>query len=84
MNLKFEILKMKRNFFISTALIFILGFGQIYAQEKKWTLEDCINYAVTNNISLQRQKLLSESAEANLLKSRMDVLRLCDASVMPL
>jgi outer membrane protein len=74
MNLKFEILKMKRNFFISTALIFILGFGQIYAQEKKWTLEDCINYAVTNNISLQRQKLLSESAEANLLKSRMDVL----------
>ena len=39
-----------------------------------WTLEDCINYAVTNNIGLQRQRLLTQTAEINLLKSRMDVL----------
>ncbi len=44
------------------------------AQEKKWTLAECIDYAVANNIALQRQKLLSETADANLLKSKMDVL----------
>ena len=44
------------------------------AQEKKWTLEDCINYAVTNNLGLKRQVLQTETAEANLLKSRMDIL----------
>jgi outer membrane protein len=44
------------------------------AQVKKWTLEDCINYAVANNIGLQRQRLQTETAEVNFLKSKMDVL----------
>ena len=47
----------------------------ISAQEvKKWTLQDCINYAVENNIGLKRQMLLTESAEADLLKARMNML----------
>jgi outer membrane protein len=64
---------MKRTFLI-VILFLILCFTKISAQEKKWTLEDCINYAVTNNIGLQRQRLQTESAEINLLKSKMDVL----------
>jgi outer membrane protein len=56
--------------FLSTILIF----HKITAQEKKWTLEDCINYAIANNINLQRQKLLTESAEVNYLKAKLDVL----------
>jgi outer membrane protein TolC len=55
-------------------LLIIFSFQEATAQEKKWTLEDCINYAVTNNIGLQRQKLQTESAEVNLLKSKMDAL----------
>ncbi len=55
-------------------LIIITGLSEISAQEKKWTLEDCINYAVTNNIGIQRQRLQTEVAEVNLTKSRMDVL----------
>jgi hypothetical protein len=39
-------------------LFLITGFGKTTAQEvKKWTLQDCINYAVENNIGLQRQML---------------------------
>jgi outer membrane protein len=64
---------MKRIFWIPT-LFFVFCFQEISAQEKKWTLEDCINYAIANNITLQRQKLQTESAEINLLKSKMDVL----------
>lgn len=60
-----------------TIWIIVLGlviFHEIPAQSKKWTLEECINYAVANNIELQRKKLMSESAEANLLKSKLNVL----------
>ncbi len=55
-------------------ILFLAASGNIVAQEKKWTLEDCVNYAVANNIALQRQKLQSESADANLLKSKLDIL----------
>jgi len=68
-----------------TILIFmlylILNPGEITAQGDtaalviaKWTLEDCINYAVENNIGLKRQKLLTESAESDLLKSKMNLI----------
>ena len=64
---------MKRFYLIFTLLI-IFCFQDITAQGKKWTLEDCITYAVTNNISLQRQRLQTQTAEVNLLKSKMDIL----------
>jgi outer membrane protein len=56
------------------SLIILLCFQGARAQEKKWTLEDCINYAVSNNLGLRRQMLQTETAEANFLKSKMDVL----------
>jgi outer membrane protein len=64
---------MKRIYLI-ISLLTVLCFQEIKAQEKKWTLEDCINFAVTNNIGLQRQRLQTEVAEVNFLKSKMDVL----------
>ena len=64
---------MKRIYLLISFLL-VLSFQTISAQEKKWTLEDCINYAVANNINLQRQILQTQSAKVNLLKSKMDVL----------
>ena len=64
---------MKRIILIFTLLI-ILCSREIFAQGKNWTLEDCINYAVANNIGLQRQRLQTQNAEVNLLKSKMDIL----------
>ena len=59
----------------------IINPGEISAQDdtsavviEKWTLEDCVNYAVENNIGLQRQKLQTEKAEVDFLKSKMDIL----------
>ena len=56
------------------ALLLFICFEEGAAQEKKWTIEDCISYAVTNNIGLKRQMLQTETAEANFLKSKLDVL----------
>jgi Outer membrane protein len=64
---------MKRIYLIISLLI-VLCFQEISAQVKKWTLEDCINYAVTNNIGLQRQKLITKSKQADLVTSRMNLL----------
>ena len=62
-------------------LFLIFSPGEISAQGdttalviEKWTLEDCINYAVENNIGLKRQKLQTESAETDLLKSKMNLI----------
>ena len=63
---------MSRIHWIVAFLLFC--FLETRAQEKKWTLEDCINYAITNNISLKRQLLATETAESNFLKSKMNML----------
>ena len=40
------------------SLIFILLFGlSIQAQTKKWTLEECVKYAIDNNISIKQTEL---------------------------
>jgi outer membrane protein len=66
---------MKRNLLIVTLLL-ILFTGELCGQsdQKKWTLKDCINYALTNNIGLQRQKLQTEADRIYLTKSKMDML----------
>ncbi len=44
--------------------IFILFFATIntFAQSKKWTLEECVNYAYKNNISIKLSELDSKTA----------------------
>ena len=56
------------------SLLLVCNWWEVSAQAKKWTLEECINYAVSSNISLKRQALQTDTYEANLLKSRMDYL----------
>ncbi|MBW6502598.1 MAG: TolC family protein, partial [Bacteroidales bacterium] len=53
---------------------FFLTPQNIFAQAKIWTLEECIDYAVANNLGLQRQMLQTETAEVNLLKAKLDIL----------
>ncbi|QKG81004.1 TolC family protein [Tenuifilum thalassicum] len=52
------------SFIISTAA---------YSQEP-WTLERCIDYALSNNIQVKQQELAVKSNEVNLLQSKMDAL----------
>lgn len=55
-------------------IIFLILFIPEISAQKKWTLEECIDYALSNNIGLKRQRLQSEIDRTNLTKSRMDVL----------
>ena len=66
---KIHVRKMNRT--LRTLILFLVaGYTSLSAQESgKWTLQDCINYAVENNIGLQRQMLQTGLAEADLLKA---------------
>ncbi len=63
---------MKKTIWIIT-LLAALGVGELSAQVKKWSLQDCVNYAIENNIGLKRERLQTRSSEVDLTKSRMDM-----------
>ncbi len=48
--------------------------GSIFAQQGGWTLEDCINYALENNIRIKQSELTTESYKADLLQTKLDLL----------
>jgi outer membrane protein TolC len=51
----------KINYF---SLVFILLFSlSIQAQTKKWTLEECVKYAIDNNISIKQTELDTKTAD---------------------
>lgn len=62
------------------ALAFLItGSGQARSQ-KIWTLEDCINYALENNLDIQKQIQSVESYKASLLQSYLGMLPDLNAS----
>ncbi len=47
----------------------------IQAQDKKvWTLEDCVNYALENNISIKQTELDAETADQDLITAKGNFL----------
>lgn len=63
--------KLNLYIFSSLLLIFALSFTSAIAQ-KVWTLEDCINYALENNIQIKQSKLQIESVQASLKQSKYE------------
>ena len=52
---------MKKNSYISFVFITLFSLS-IQAQSKKWTLEECVTYAIQNNISIKQSELESKTA----------------------
>jgi outer membrane protein len=48
--------------------------------QKVWTLEDCINYALDNNIRVKQTELTTESYDVNLLESKLSIIPSLNAS----
>lgn len=58
---------------------FTLSGINVFSQ-KTWTLEDCIGYALQNNIQIQRQTLQTEIEKNNVLQSKIDIFPDLNAS----
>jgi outer membrane protein len=52
---------MKKINYLSIAFVFLIGFAS-QAQTKAWTLEECVRYAIKNNISIKQSELDTISA----------------------
>jgi len=59
---------------IVTVSIFLLLFTSVLDAQKVWTLEDCINYAIENNINVKRQELVAQQSQNNLNQSKYELL----------
>ncbi|GGG33880.1 TolC family protein [Bizionia arctica] len=64
---------MNKNIFTTVALTLFIGFSS-FAQEKLWTLEECINYALENNISINQTALNTDTAEQDLVTAKGNFL----------
>jgi outer membrane protein len=49
-------------------------------EAKQWTLKDCINYAIENNITIQKNRLSKQSAMEDVLQSKAALLPSLEAS----
>jgi len=50
-----------------TLLILLFSVGMLSAQQKKWTLEECVSYAVENNLSIDQFELDLEGVKIDKL-----------------
>jgi len=48
-----------------TALLLVFSLGILSAQQKKWTLEECVGYALENNLTVEQAELDLEAALLN-------------------
>ena len=69
---------MKKSFF--TAALALLLLGPTPAAARQWTLQDCINYALQNNISLQKARIQHLSAQEDVKQSQAALLPSLSAS----
>jgi outer membrane protein len=65
---------------IAGILIILSGFNS-NAQNKTWTLEECINYALTKNVQVQKASLSNERYQLNSNQAQANRLPSMNASV---
>ena len=59
---------------IGITLLTVLIAFQSYGQEKKWTLQECIDYGVAQSLTMERQLLNNKIDNAYLRDARLDLL----------
>ncbi|RIJ48246.1 TolC family protein [Maribellus luteus] len=63
---------MNINKIIVSVLLLSFGFGA--AAQQKWTLEECIQYAITNNLDVKKSGIQNEINKENLNQSKRNLL----------
>lgn len=70
---------MNRNI-VTTVLLTIFISISGFAQDKKWSLEECVNYAMENNISIKQTALDTDLADQDLISAKGNFLPNVNAS----
>lgn len=71
---------MRRLFFTIAVAASLFIFSSSTLAQKVWTLEDCIDYAMDNNLDIKKQIQMVQSNKATLLQSGLSALPSLNAS----
>lgn len=71
---------MNKNLSILLAFLLLLP-GQLFSQQKIWSLEECIRYAIDNNIQIKQQAVQTEMQKNTLALSKLTLLPSLNISV---
>ena len=58
----------------------LMFFASLAAQTKQWTMQECVDYAMQNNITLRKAKLQQLSAKEDVMQSKAALLPSLNAS----
>ncbi len=58
---------------LTLSLLFAISFMALHAQEK-WSLEKCVDHALSNNIQIKQRSLAIESSDADILQNKLIML----------
>ena len=58
---------------LTLSLLFAISVMALHAQEK-WSLEKCVDHALTNNIQIKQRSLAIESSNADILQNNLNML----------
>lgn len=67
-------MKKYRIYIFLLLLIFSYPSKTILSQEKLWTLQECVQYAIDNNIQIKQQVLQTRYQENTLIQSKLNLL----------
>jgi len=71
---------MKLRSYVLITVSAILIFGINLTAQKLWTLEECINYAFDNNLTIKQSALNVQSTQYDLSQSKLDLIPSVNAS----
>ncbi len=69
-----------KKFFVFIIICFLISQGILTAQDKKWSLEDCIRYAIDNNIQIKQQVLQTRIQKNSLAQAKLNLLPIINGS----
>ena len=71
--LKSNNLKMKKILILIFTCL-LISQGSVFSQQKEWSLEDCIRYAIENNIQIKQQVIQTEVQKNSLDLAKLSLL----------
>jgi outer membrane protein len=74
----------KTNKLNSLLIVCVLAITSVSAQQKMWTLQEAVDYALENNLQIQQTKLDYETAEQNVVTAKGNFLPDLNASASQL
>ena len=54
------------------SIILVLVSSSIFSQQKEWTLQECVSYAIENNITVKQSELSTLLKETEITRANMD------------